>query len=225
MLPNVVRERLQSVYSLAPSQLKCIIISWYVHVRQLYLQSANFMQTFTFKVHKCFVWHKSSIRKHEYESITTTTIKFGESLQSHLSSSELHQFSECKTFLFKDFSRMSRSRGPSDFVFMYNNFLWWNNADNIRIPTVTIPCLLFIYNATSISLSPVRNYAVVCFHCGIIAQVFSQQRSRRGHSDFSWVSMCVRHLWKTTLSVWSLSWKIIHLFEWCQLRFWWNMFC
>ena len=35
------------------------------------------------------VWHNSSIRKHEYESITTITIQFGESLQSNLSSSEL----------------------------------------------------------------------------------------------------------------------------------------
>ena len=36
-----------------------------------------------------FVWHNSSIRKHEYESITTITIQFCESLQSKLSSSEL----------------------------------------------------------------------------------------------------------------------------------------
>ena len=36
-----------------------------------------------------FVWHNSSIRKHEYESITPVTIQFGESLQSNLSSSEL----------------------------------------------------------------------------------------------------------------------------------------
>ena len=27
------------------------------------------------------------------------------------------------------------------------------------------------------------------------------------HSDLSWVSMCVRHLWKTTLSEWSLTVK------------------
>ena len=36
-----------------------------------------------------FVWHNSSIRKHDYETITTITIQFGESLQSKLSFSEL----------------------------------------------------------------------------------------------------------------------------------------
>ena len=36
-----------------------------------------------------FVWHNNSIRKHEFEFITTITIEFGESLQSKLSSSEL----------------------------------------------------------------------------------------------------------------------------------------
>ena len=36
-----------------------------------------------------FVWHISSIRKHEYEPIVTITIQFCESLQSKLSSSEL----------------------------------------------------------------------------------------------------------------------------------------
>ena len=36
-----------------------------------------------------FVWHNSSIIKHEYEAITTITIQFVESLQSKLSSSVL----------------------------------------------------------------------------------------------------------------------------------------
>ena len=31
----------------------------------------------------------------------------------------------------------------------------------------------------------------------------------RGHPDFSWVSVCVRYLWQTMLSEWSLSWTII----------------
>ena len=45
-----------------------------------------------FSISNCiivFVWHNSSIRKHEYESITKITIQFDESLQSKLSSSEL----------------------------------------------------------------------------------------------------------------------------------------
>ena len=39
-----------------------------------------------------------------------------------------------------------------------------------------------------------------------------------GHSEFSWVSMCVRHMWKTTLIVWSLSWIFILLFEWLTVK-------
>ena len=53
---------------------------------------ADVYLVYLFSLSNCinvFVWHNSSIRKHEYESITTITIQFGESLQSKLSSSEL----------------------------------------------------------------------------------------------------------------------------------------
>ena len=51
---------------------------------------ADVYLVYLFSLSNCinvFVWHNSSIRKHEYESVTTITIQFGESLQ--LSSSEL----------------------------------------------------------------------------------------------------------------------------------------
>ena len=47
-----------------------------------------------------FVWHNSSIRKHEYESITPITIQFGESLQSKLSFSELLLLRICLVHVF-----------------------------------------------------------------------------------------------------------------------------
>ena len=38
------------------------------------------------------------------------------------------------------------------------------------------------------------------------------------HSDYSWVSMCVQHLWKPTLIEWFLGWQIITLFEWQTVK-------
>ena len=43
---------------------------------------------FQFAFKYASVWHNSSIRKHEYDSITPITIQFGESLLSKLSSSK-----------------------------------------------------------------------------------------------------------------------------------------
>ena len=53
---------------------------------------ADVYHVYVFSLSNCinvFVWHNSSIRKHEYEYITTITIQFGESFQFKLSSSEL----------------------------------------------------------------------------------------------------------------------------------------
>ena len=53
---------------------------------------ADINLVYLFSLSNCinvFVWHNSSIRNHEYESITTITIQFGESLQFKLSLSEL----------------------------------------------------------------------------------------------------------------------------------------
>ena len=59
----------------------------------IYSQSISYRRLLSlFSLSNCinvFVWHNSSFRKHEYESVTTITIQFGESLLSKPSSSEL----------------------------------------------------------------------------------------------------------------------------------------
>ena len=59
----------------------------------IYSQSISCRRSLSlFNLSSCinvFVWHNSSIRKHEYESITTITTQFCESFKSKLSSSEL----------------------------------------------------------------------------------------------------------------------------------------
>ena len=85
VLSHIVQEWQQSVYSLAGCLLKCITISWYVHVNVhcKNVQSVNFIQTcivyLVFQIAYMFVFDST---KHEYEFITIITIGFGESFQS-----------------------------------------------------------------------------------------------------------------------------------------------
>ena len=88
VLPHVIREWWQSVYSLDRCKLKCIyhFMVCACICTCIYNQPVSCRCSLSlFSLSNCinvFVWHNNSIRKHEYKFITTITIQFGESFQS-----------------------------------------------------------------------------------------------------------------------------------------------
>ena len=83
-------------------------ISWYVpvYIHCIYSKSISCRRSLSlFSLSNCinvFVWYNNSIRKHEYEFITTITIQFGKPFQSELSSSDFLMFNILVLFTYFD---------------------------------------------------------------------------------------------------------------------------